>query len=128
MPWLFLLIAAALFLVALGSSSVVMVILCLLVSLGLSIVAIMSLLAQRVDNSARSETMLIDPQELRRLREQAEARKSQGSDAIVPAVAALAIASADTSPPHPAAAGYHGNEGASASFDGHSGDSSGGDG
>jgi membrane glycosyltransferase len=77
MPWLLLLIAVGLFLVALSATSMAMVILCVLVSLGLSIFAIMGLLAQRVGNSARSETMLIDPQELRRMREQAEAKRAE---------------------------------------------------
>jgi len=81
MPWLLLLIAVALFLAALGASSMAMVVVCVLGSLILSIVAVMTLLAQRVDNSARSETLLIDPQELRRLREQAEARRAAGDDA-----------------------------------------------
>ncbi len=81
MPWLLLLIAVALFLAALGASSMAVVVLCVLGSLVLSIVAVMSLLAQRVDNSARSETLLIDPQELRRLREQAEARRAAAGDA-----------------------------------------------
>jgi len=84
MPWLLLLIAVALFLAALAASSMVVVVLCVLGSLGLSIVAVMSLLAQRVDNSARSETLLIDPQELRRLREQAEARRAAAGDAAPP--------------------------------------------
>lgn len=77
MPWLLLLIAVGLFLVALSATSMAMVIVCVLVSLGLSVFAIMGLLAQRVGNSARSETMLIDPQELRRLREQAEAKRAE---------------------------------------------------
>lgn len=81
MPWLLLLIAVALFLAALGASSMAVVVLCVLGSLALSIVAVMSLLAQRVDNSARSETLLIDPQELRRLREQAEARRAAAGEA-----------------------------------------------
>ncbi len=81
MPWLLLLFAVGLFLLALNASSMAGVILCVLGSLGLSVVAIMSLLAQRVDNSARSETMLIDPQELRRLREQAEAKRSEAAAA-----------------------------------------------
>ena len=81
MPWLLLLIAVAQFLAALGASSMAVVVLCVLGSLVLSIVAVMSLLAQRVDNSARSETLLIDPQELRRLREQAEARRAAAGDA-----------------------------------------------
>lgn len=79
MPWLLLLFAVGLFMIALSASSMTAVILCVLGSLGLSIVAIMSLLAQRVDNSARSETMLIDPQELRRLRELAEAKRAEAA-------------------------------------------------
>lgn len=81
MPWLLLLFAVGLFLVALGTTSMTVVILCVLASLALSVVAIMSLLAQRVDNSARSETMLIDPMELRRLREQAEAKRAEAAAA-----------------------------------------------
>ncbi len=81
MPWLLLLFAVGLFMIALSASSMTAVILCVLGSLGLSIVAIMSLLAQRVDNSARSETMLIDPQELRRLRELAEAKRAEAAGA-----------------------------------------------
>ena len=82
MPWLLLLFAVGLFLLALNASSMAGVILCVLGSLGLSVVAIMSLLAQRVDNSARSETMLIDPQELRRLRELAEAKRAEAAAAV----------------------------------------------
>ena len=81
MPWLLLLFAVGLFMLALNASSMAGVILCVLGSLGLSVVAIMSLLAQRVDNSARSETMLIDPQELRRLRELAEAKRAEAAAA-----------------------------------------------
>ena len=80
MPWLLLLIAVALFLAALGASSMLLVVLCVIGSLGLSIVAVMILLAQRVDNSSRSEALLIDPQELRRLREQAEARRAEAGN------------------------------------------------
>lgn len=84
MPWILLLIAIALFMVALSASSMVMVIICVLASLGLSIFAIMALLAQRVGNSTRSETMLIDPQELRRLRELAEAKRAEAAGTQAP--------------------------------------------
>lgn len=84
MPWILLLIAIALFMVALSASSMVMVIICVLASLGLSIFAIMALLAQRVGNSTRSETMLIDPQELRRLRELAEAKRAEAAGTPAP--------------------------------------------
>ncbi len=84
MPWLLLLFAVGLFLLALSAGSMPVVILCVLGSLVLSVVAIMSLLAQRVDNSARSETMLIDPQELRRLRELAEAKRAEAAGSPAP--------------------------------------------
>jgi hypothetical protein len=96
MPWLLLLFAVGLFLVALGTTSMTVVILCVLGSLALSVVAIMSLLAQRVDNSARSETMLIDPMELRRLREQAEAKRAEAAAA---ATAAVSQTHGDTAQP-----------------------------
>ena len=124
MPWLLLLIAVALFMVALNATSMAVVILCVVASLGLSVFAIMGLLAQRVGNSARSETMLIDPMELRRLRELAEAKRAQtagSSDAalFVPVMGALAADS--TSKPI-----WADNSGAAPSFDG--GGSAGGDG
>lgn len=98
MPWLLLLIAVALFLAALGASSMAVVVLCVLGSLVLSIVAVMSLLAQRVDNSARSETLLIDPQELRRLREQAEARRAAAAGEAVQTPPATAANDAGLTP------------------------------
>lgn len=86
MPWILLLIAVALFMVALSTPSMALLVICALVSLGLTVVAIMGLLAQRVGNSTRSETMLIDPQELRRLREIAEAKRAEAAGAPVPSV------------------------------------------
>lgn len=86
MPWILLLIAVALFMVALSTPSMALLVICALVSLGLTVVAIMGLLAQRVGNSTRSETMLIDPQELRRLREIAEAKRAEAAGAPAPSV------------------------------------------
>lgn len=79
MPWLILLIAAGLLMVALTTTSMALLVVCALASLGLTVFSVMTLLAQRVDNSARSEAMLIDPQELRRLRELAEARRAEAN-------------------------------------------------
>ena len=86
MPWILLLIAVALFMVALSTPSMALLVICALVSLGLTVVAIMGLLAQRVGNSTRSETMLIDPQELRHLREIAEAKRAEAAGAAAPSV------------------------------------------
>lgn len=86
MPWLFLLLAALAFLVAFTTHSALILSISILVALGFSAAWFMGLMAQRVGDTARSETMIIDPQELRRLREQAEARRNEttGADAVLP--------------------------------------------
>lgn len=81
MPWLFLLLAALAFLVAFTTHSALILSISILVALGFSAAWFMGLMAQRVGDTARSETMIIDPQELRRLREQAEARRNETAGA-----------------------------------------------
>ena len=76
MPWLFLLLAIAAFAVAFQTTSVMLAALCLLAALGLLVAWVMGLLAQRVGSRSRDEATMLDPQELRRLREQAEARRA----------------------------------------------------
>ena len=77
MPWVFLLLAIVAFAVAFKTTSVALLALCLLVALGLLLAWVLGLLAQRVGSRSRDEAMLLDPQELRRLREQAEARRAE---------------------------------------------------
>ncbi len=79
MSWLFLLLAALAFLIAFTTHSVAVLTISILVALGFSAAWLMGIMAQRMGDTARSETMIIDPQELRRLREQAEARRTQGN-------------------------------------------------
>ncbi len=81
MSWLFLFLAALAFLIAFTTHSVVVMSISILVALGFSAAWLMGLMAQRMGDSARSETMIIDPLELRRLREQAEARRLQADGA-----------------------------------------------
>jgi hypothetical protein len=76
LPWLYLLLAAVALAVAFKTSSIALAILCLLVALVLTGAWLLGLLAQRVGNRSRDAQMMIDPQELRRLREQAEARRA----------------------------------------------------
>ncbi|GAA5067365.1 hypothetical protein [Lysobacter panacisoli] len=76
MQWLFLLVAIAALAVAFKTTSVLVLVLSLLVSLGLFLAWIMKLLASRVDSQSRDTSMMLDPAELRRLREQAEARRA----------------------------------------------------
>ncbi|WP_407353416.1 hypothetical protein [Luteimonas sp. R10] len=76
MPWLFLLLAIAAFAIAMATSSLALAVVCILAALALLAIWVMGLLAQRVGSQSRDDTMMIDPQELRRLREQAEARRA----------------------------------------------------
>lgn len=76
MPWLFLLLAIAAFAIAMTTASMALAVICILVALALLVIWVMGLVAQRVGNQTRDDAMMIDPQELRRLREQAEARRA----------------------------------------------------
>lgn len=76
MPWLFLLLALAAFAVAFKTASMALAIVCLLAALGLLLAWVMGLLAQRLGSQSRDDSQMLDPQELRRLREQAEARRA----------------------------------------------------
>ena len=76
MHWLFLLLAVGALAVALKTSSMALMVICLLAALGLLLAWIMGWYAARVGSSSRDESHMIDPVELRRLRGIAEARKS----------------------------------------------------
>lgn len=79
MIWLFLLLAIAAFAIALKTTSVALAILCLLAALALMVAFVMGLLARRIGTQSRDESMILDPLELRRLRDQAEARRAAGN-------------------------------------------------
>ena len=81
MPWLFLLLAIAALAIAFMASSMVVVVICLLAALGLIGIWVLRMLAQRVGNQSRDDSMMLDPQELRRLREMAEARRAEAAAA-----------------------------------------------
>ena len=76
MYWLFLLIAIGALIGAFVSGPTWLMVLCLLLSLVLFVAWAMGLYAARIGNSSRDESQMIDPVELRRLREIAEARKA----------------------------------------------------
>jgi len=79
MHWLFLLLAIAALGVAINASSVAVIVVCLLVALAFILAFVFRLAADRVGSRARDEHLILDPEELRRLREQAEARKVAAS-------------------------------------------------
>lgn len=76
MSWVFLLLAIAAFVIAFKAASVALVALCLLAALGLLLAGVLGLLAQRVGSRSRDEAAMLDPVELRRLRDQAAASRS----------------------------------------------------
>lgn len=76
MPWLFLLLAIGAFAIAFKTTSMAVLVVSLLAALGLLVAWLMALLAQRIEHRSGSVAMMVDPAELQRLREQAEARRA----------------------------------------------------
>lgn len=76
MPWVLLLLALAAFAVALITTSMPLAVFGLLAALVLLVLGVLGLLTQRIGSRSRDESMMVDPLELRRLREQAEAQRA----------------------------------------------------
>lgn len=75
MHWLYLVIAIALLAVAMKASGW-MVVLLVLAALVAFIAWMLGWVSSRISSGARNDTQIISPDELRRLREQAEARRA----------------------------------------------------
>lgn len=86
MPWLLLFFAFGALAVAFKTTSTLLMAFALLAALGLALVAVMQLLAARLEGSTRNEALMIDPVEMRRLREDAEARKLAAAQANSPGI------------------------------------------
>lgn len=79
MHWLYLLLALVAMAVAIKTSSTGLMLLGLLASLALLVLWLVGLYSARMAGRSRDPSAMIDPAELRRLREQAEARKAANS-------------------------------------------------
>ncbi|MDQ3205078.1 MAG: hypothetical protein M3Q40_00875 [Pseudomonadota bacterium] len=79
LPWLLLLVALAALVVAFKTTSMLVLVIALLLALAMAVAAVMGLLSRRVGDRARDASLMLDPEELRRLREQGEARKVQAA-------------------------------------------------
>lgn len=77
MHWIYLVAAVVCLLVA-AKAGTALALLLVLAALGLMLAWILGLLSARVAAGARNEMSIISPEELRALREQAEARKAAG--------------------------------------------------
>ena len=85
MHWLYLLFALLAMAVAMKTASSALMVLCLLASLVLIVLWLVGMYSARLGGRDRDPSAMIDPAELRRLREQAEARKAaSGSDSTTP--------------------------------------------
>jgi len=84
MHWVLLLLAVGAFAIAMKTTSVGLMAICLVAALVLVVLWVLGLYSARVGARSRDETAMIDPAELRRLREQAEARKLAASQAEPP--------------------------------------------
>ena len=74
MAWLFLLLGFGALWVALTASSPGLLALALVAALVLFIAFVLKMASDRIGSRSRDEQLILDPDELRRLREQAEAR------------------------------------------------------
>lgn len=81
MPWLFLLLAIAAMALAFLTTSMKALLGCLLLALVMFVLWVLGLYQSRIAGSGRDETLMIDPGELRRMREQLQARKDTDEDA-----------------------------------------------
>ena len=85
MHWLLLLLAIGALAVAIKTTSMGLMAVCLLAALVLIVLWILGWYSARVGARSRDETAMIDPVELRRLREQAEARRLAAQQTEPPA-------------------------------------------
>jgi hypothetical protein len=75
MPWILLLLAAACFVVPFVTTSVGLGVLCVVLALVFLLLGMMSLISSRVQGNSRADTPILSPDELRMLRERAEAQR-----------------------------------------------------
>lgn len=76
MPWILILLAAALFAVPFLTTSVGLGTLCLLSSLVLFVIGVMWLIASRVEDQGRNTAQILSPEELRAMRMQADTQRA----------------------------------------------------
>jgi len=85
MHWLYLLLALLFMAMAMKSTAPGwLVVLLVLAALGLFLAWMLGWVASRVSSGARDDVSMISPEELRQLREQAEARKRAAENPVSP--------------------------------------------
>jgi hypothetical protein len=84
MHWLMLALGVGALAVAMKTTSMLLMVLCLVAALVFILMWVLGLYSARAGARSRDESSMIDPVELRRLREQAEARKVAASQGEPP--------------------------------------------
>lgn len=82
MSWLYLLLAVAALAIAFKTSSTALMLFALIAAFGLLLAWLMGVLASRLESRSGDPATLVDPAELLRLREQAEARRAAAANAV----------------------------------------------
>ena len=75
MPWILLLLAIACFVVPFLTTSVGLGVLCVVLALVFLLLGMMALISSRMQGNSRTDTPILTPEELRSLRERAEAQR-----------------------------------------------------
>lgn len=75
MPWILLLLAIACFVVPFLTTSVGLGVLCVLLALAFLLFGMMALISSRIQSNSRTDTHILTAEEMRTLREHAEAQR-----------------------------------------------------
>lgn len=75
MPWILLLLAVACFVVPFLTTSVGLGFVCIVLALVFLVLGMLTLISSRMQHNSRNDAQILSPQELRVLRERAEAQK-----------------------------------------------------
>jgi ABC-type protease/lipase transport system fused ATPase/permease subunit len=75
MPWILLLLAIAFFLVPFLTTSVGLGVLCVVLALVFLLLGMMTLISSRMQDNSRNDAQILSAEELRALRQNAEAQK-----------------------------------------------------
>ncbi len=100
MAWILMLLAVGCFLMLFVTKSFALGVLCLALALVLVVTATMMLLSARIGNAARNVPIL-SPEELRALREQAEAKRAHAASAAANPADAEGATASNTANPRP---------------------------
>jgi hypothetical protein len=88
MPWILLLLAIGFFMVPFLTTSVGLGVLCVVLALAFLLLGMMTLISSRMQDNSRNDAQILSTEELRELRERAEAQKQmsggQTTDRVPP--------------------------------------------